>query len=123
LDGCTTAESGDLLCELGIYFCETGTEQALAVGREVRGLPFSDESLEYYYTYASALTFYAGDPDHLEACVDAERIFRQLTEAHGQDPLISAIVGEGRALCAEPFAPQSDAVATPQTTATFTPAP
>ncbi len=113
LEGCTTAESGDLLCELGIYFCETGTEQALAVGRDVRGLPLSEESVEYYYTYGSALTFYAGDPDHPEACLDAERIFRQLMEKYGQDPLISAIVSEGRALCAQPVTPTPEAAASP----------
>ncbi len=123
LDGCTTAESGDLLCELGIYFCEAGTEQALAVGREVRSLPLSEESVEYYYTYGSALTYYAGDPDQPEACVDAERIFRQLMDAYAQDPLISAIVDEGRALCAGPVAPQPETSSTPMASSTITPTP
>ena len=123
LDGCTTAESGDLLCELGIYFCETGTEQALALGRNVRGMPLSEESIEYYYTYGSALTFYAGDPDQPKACIDAERIFRQLMDAYGQDPLISAIVNEGRALCTEPFVPQPGTIPTALPSNTLTPAP
>lgn len=123
LDGCTAAQSGDLLCELGIFFCTAGTEQALAVGRAVSGFPLSGESVEYYYTYGSALTFYAGDPDHPEACINAERIFRQLMESYGQDPLISAIVDEGRALCAAPATPPAEVSATPAAFDSVTPTP
>ena len=104
LDGCTQQQAGDLLCSLGIFLCDPGTDQALELGQAVRGLPLTDESVEYYYTYGSALTFYAGDPDHPEACADAERIFKALMDTYGSDPLISAIVSEGRAVCTAPAA-------------------
>jgi tetratricopeptide (TPR) repeat protein len=107
LDGCSQQETGDLLCGLGIYLCEPGSNQALEAGQPVRGLPLTDESVEYYYTYGSALTFYAGDRDHPEACVDAERIFQALIEKYGTDPLISTIVNEGRQVCAAPSADQA----------------
>jgi tetratricopeptide (TPR) repeat protein len=121
LDGCTQQETGDLLCELGIYRCEAGTDQALEFGQPVRGLPLTDESVEYYYTYGSALTFYAGDKDHPEACQDAERIFQELIAKYGSEQLIRAIVDEGRAVCAAPQAGSSSS--TPEAVGTLTPTP
>ncbi|MFN2275034.1 MAG: tetratricopeptide repeat protein [Anaerolineales bacterium] len=123
LDGCSQQETGDLLCGLNIYRCDAGTEAALEAGQVVRGLPLTDESVEYYYTYGSALTFYAGDKDHPEACLDAERIFQQLMEKYGSDELIRAIVEEGRAVCAAPQAGESTPTSSTEAPPTLTPTP
>jgi tetratricopeptide (TPR) repeat protein len=117
LDGCGALESGDLLCELEVFVCEPGSDLAAQIGRDVPGMPLNDRTLEYYYTYGSALTFYAGDEEHPTACDDAERVFSQLMAKYGTDPLVRAIVEEGRAICANPGAP-----ALPPAAATATPA-
>ena len=119
IDGCGAQESGDLLCELGVFLCEPGTEQARELGEEVRGLPLVDETVEYYYTYGSALTFYAGSEDYPQACSDAERIFTALMSKYGSDPLVSAIVAEGRAICTGDRTPVRPGEPTP----TLTPLP
>ncbi|GEM_PF-68844 len=119
IDGCGEQESGDLLCELGVFLCERGTEQARERGEEVRGLPLVNETVEYYYTYGSALTFYAGSENYPQACADAERIFTALMSKYGSDPLVSAIVAEGRAICTGDRTPEPAAEPTP----TLTPFP
>ena len=117
LDGCTADEAGDLMCLLGIYNCEPESELANQLGQVVPGMILSDATLEYYYTYGSALTFYAGDEEHLTACEDAERVFVNLMVKYGTDPLVAAIVTEGRAICASPGAPL---LPTPEPTSTPT---
>jgi len=65
------------------------------VGRLMAGIPGLDlegESLEYYYTFGSVLAFQ-------KKCADAENIFAQLEAGYRTDPIVSAIVAEGRALC------------------------
>ena len=99
--GCDEIESGDLLCDLKIYYCEPGSEMAGEIGVVVVGLPLSDASVEYYYTYGSALTFYAGIPG---ACEEAEEIFSELMAMYRQDPIVAAIVAEGRLVCLEALA-------------------
>ena len=98
VSGCDKAETGDLLCELKIYLCDPGSEIALEIGQDVVRLPLSDASVEYYYTYGSALTFYAEEKD---ACERAEEIFSELMTVYGGDPIVSAIVEEGRLVCRE----------------------
>lgn len=105
IEGCTARESGDLMCELGVYLCEAGSDQALELGAEVDPLPLVNETIEYYYTYGSALTFYAGSEEYEgDACADAEEVFTELMAKYGNDPLVAAIVAEGRAICAAPGA-------------------
>ncbi len=105
IEGCTARESGDLMCELGVYLCEAGGDQALELGAEVDPLPLVNETIEYYYTYGSALTFYAGSDEYEgDACADAEEVFTELMAKYGNDPLVAAIVAEGRAICASPGA-------------------
>lgn len=99
--GCDKPEAGDLLCELKIYLCDPGSEIALEIGEDVLRLPLSDASVEYYYTYGSALTFYAEEKD---ACERAEVIFSELMAVYGRDPIVSAIVEEGRLVCREALA-------------------
>jgi tetratricopeptide (TPR) repeat protein len=100
LRGCSTQETGDILCELGLApNCEPGSESAAAIGVEVRGMPLSSETVEYYYTYGSALTFYAGSDEYPTACDDAEDVFIELMTKFGGDPVIAAIVADGRLIC------------------------
>ncbi len=102
--GCDKPEAGDLLCELKIYLCDPGSEIALEIGENVLRLPLSDASVEYYYTYGSALTFYAEEKD---ACKRAEEIFLELMAVYGRDPIVAAIVEEGRLVCREALASPS----------------
>ena len=106
LRGCSTQETGDILCELGLApNCEPGTDSAAAIGVDVRGMPLSSETVEYYYTYGSALTFYAGSDEYPTACDDAEEVFTELTTRYGGDPLIEAIVADGRLICSSALLP------------------
>ena len=119
--GCDKAETGDLLCELKIYLCDPGSEIALEIGEDVIKLPLSDASVEYYYTYGSALTFYAEEKD---ACERAEEIFSELMAKYGGDPIISAIVEEGRIVCRDAQAspnPPTESLATPTQIPSATP--
>jgi tetratricopeptide (TPR) repeat protein len=124
IEGCTKRESGDLLCELGVFLCEPGSDQALELGEAVDPLPLVNETIEYYYTYGSALTFYAGSEEYEgDACADAEAVFTELMAKYGSDPLVAAIVAEGRAICASPGAfstptPAPIATRTPVSTGT-----
>lgn len=92
VDGCTDAEHARLLCDtLAILDCEDD-EQVLRAGG-VPSLELSGQSLEYYYTYGSVLTL------DKETCSDAERVFLDLEADYGTDPIVAAIVSEGRSLC------------------------
>lgn len=92
VNGCNAEEASDVLCNLGIVSCDQRIEV-------VRGLELNSSSLVYYYTYASALAAYAGTPEFPDACVDAERIFQLLIMAYPDDPVVLAIVEEGRVIC------------------------
>lgn len=119
IQGCTTRESGDLLCELGVYLCEEGSDLALELGAQVDPLPLVNETIEYFYTYGSALTFYAGSDEYAgDACADAEEVFTELMAKYGKDALVAAIVAEGRAICSSPGAFSTP---TPVPTATLPP--
>ncbi len=92
VDGCTDAEHARLLCDtLAILDCEDEEQVFRASG--VAGLELGAESLEYYYTYGSALTL------DKASCPEAERVFLDLDRSYGTDPIVSAIISEGRALC------------------------
>ena len=92
VSSCDDADHAALLCEtLQILDCEGGALSPQAAG--VIGLNLTDDSLEYYYTYGSVLAF-SGD------CAPAEVVFRALEEKYGRDPIVAAIVSEGRSLCA-----------------------
>ena len=121
VQGCDKPETGDLLCELKLYLCDPGSEIAGEKGEDVVGLPLSDASVEYYYTYGSALTFYAEEQD---ACEKAEEIFLELMAMYAGDPIVSAIVEEGRLICREAQAaplPPTESVSIPTQIPTATP--
>jgi hypothetical protein len=81
-------------------------------------MPLSSETVEYYYTYGSALTFYAGSEEYPTACDDAEEVFIELMTKYGNDPLIEAIVAEGRLVCSRALLPTETPAALETTTAT-----
>lgn len=92
VEGCSQEETGDLLCNvLQIILCEEGTSLA-SYGEVVPGQRLGTDSLEHYYTYASALAF-------MDFCDQAEPLFQQLMTAYGSDPTVAAIVAENRAIC------------------------
>jgi tetratricopeptide (TPR) repeat protein len=100
VDGCSPEESVEVLCDF-VFLC--GSDPlAEGIGNQVQGLDLNSESLVYYYTYGSALAYYSGSEGYEFACDDAERIFSQLMASqYGSDPIVSAIVAEGRAILAE----------------------
>lgn len=104
VEGCSQEETAELLCN-GIQILNCDPEEELAsYGAEVPGLRLSSSSLEYYYTYASALAFLHQPPEH-DYCGRAEELFRQLMAAYGQDPTVAAIVAENRQICSGAGAP------------------
>jgi tetratricopeptide (TPR) repeat protein len=112
IDGCSAQESSALLCDLKVFLCDPEDPASMNRGQEVIGLPLISTSLEFYYTYDSALA--AG-----KECDRADRVSQQLMAAYGQDPIVRDIVGENQAICsgALPF-PSPEA-----TQATVTPTP
>ncbi len=99
VEGCSAAESGELLCGLKVILCDEDASPE-EVGQIVPGLPLEDGSLEFYYTYASVLTSFRGSGDVPNACGRAESLFQQLLSSYGSDPIVAGIVAENRALCA-----------------------
>ena len=93
LDSVTLSRSfAELVCQSSsIPECTDDQVGRLMAG--VPGLDLNGESLEYYYTFASVLAFE-------KKCSDADNIFTQLEASYRTDPIVSAIVSEGRALCA-----------------------
>jgi hypothetical protein len=59
----------------------------------VVGLELEAESLEYYYTFGSLLAFE-------RKCDEAEAVFLELESNYRADPIVAAIIAEGRSLCA-----------------------
>ncbi len=106
LDGCSAEENREILCNLEIYRCTGVGASDENIGWEVIGLELDSSTLEYYYTYGSVLAAFAGTEAFPNACVDAERIFSALMAEFGGDPIVIAIVDEGRTICANPGSPE-----------------
>src|SRR3989304_2143504 len=105
VEGCSAEESQALLCELGYIRCDPDAGPVEIAGRDVRGLILSSDSLEYYYTYGSALAFQSGAPGYETACETAEEVFQQLLAGYGREPLVTGIVAGKRNICAPGGAP------------------
>jgi len=103
VEGCTPEENGELLCNLGMLICEEEPDSYASYGAEVIGLPLSDLSLEYYYTYGSVLAAYDGTEEFPNACERAEVVFQELMALYGDDPIVVEIVAENRAICRGDF--------------------
>jgi tetratricopeptide (TPR) repeat protein len=115
LDGCTATESLAILCELGYADCEPDTDGETDVGTHVEGLALGAGSVEYYYTYASALAYYSGTDIAPTGCQDAERIHEQLMLQYGDDSVVTSIVAENRSICTS-VSPSEGTAATPTMT-------
>ncbi|MGD8603821.1 MAG: tetratricopeptide repeat protein [Anaerolineales bacterium] len=127
VEGCSDDQAREYLCTLEIMPCEDGVPVRTDVegaeeefNYEVTGLELNSRSLPYYYTYGSALTFFAGSDTYPNACQRAEAVFSELMASYGDDPTTAAIVAEGRQVCASTAAqPQSTIPPIP----TVTPSP
>jgi tetratricopeptide (TPR) repeat protein len=105
VEGCTAEDSQTVLCEIGYADCEPGASESSFMGQAVDGLPLAAGSIEYYYTYAAALSYYSGTEIAIEGCTDAENLHAQLLDLFGDDLIVTGIVSENRSICsqANPF--------------------
>lgn len=116
VEGCTLDQTADRLCsELQIIDCDPQADPA-SYAADVPGLRLSSGSLEYYYTYASALA-YLHEPPENDYCPQAESLFRQLMAGFGGDPTVAAIVAENRQICAGSGSQPAPLPTSPPTTA------
>jgi tetratricopeptide (TPR) repeat protein len=101
VEGCDAHQIGDLLCNgIQIINCDLNNNTVDYYGQAVPGLKLDSGSLEYYYTYASALAYLSGSPGYENNCQIAEGIFNQLMTSYGDDPTVVAIVADNQAICA-----------------------
>ncbi len=114
IKGCTAQESCD-----GRGGCGTGD-----VPTQVTGMPLSDSSLPYYYTYGSIVAALSR-PD-ANNCSDAMNVLQEVNAKYGSDPTIAGIVQSGEAICQSLGTTTQNSTPTsvpPQTLATSTPYP
>jgi tetratricopeptide (TPR) repeat protein len=97
--GCNQDHSTEILCEMGYAECGPGAGESEIDGSQVQGLHLSTSSLEYYYTYASALAFYSGTEQAPNGCAQAEVIHLELLSQFTGDPIVMGIVDENREIC------------------------
>jgi tetratricopeptide (TPR) repeat protein len=111
LEGCTGTES-----------CNVRRDCATNPDTTIKGMPLSDTTLTYYYTYGSVL---AGmSKPGVPYCDSAVKVFAQLTNLYGKDPNVMAIVHAGESICsAEPETPSGTATAGGPTHLPGTPSP
>jgi len=110
--GCTAEESREHLCRFVYRSDDLECEEGQILDQAVRKLELGPNSLEYYYTYGSVLAAYNGHEDYPNVCSEAEDVFDELMVQYGDDPIVSAIVIEGRTICASP-GPIPDILSTP----------
>jgi len=109
---CTVEESREHLCRFVYRSDDLECEEGQIIDQGVLGLELGPNSLEYYYTYGSVLAAYNGHEDYPNVCSEAEDVFDELMVQYGDDPIVSAIVTEGRTICASP-GPTPDILLTP----------
>ncbi|HEY3343819.1 MAG TPA: tetratricopeptide repeat protein [Anaerolineaceae bacterium] len=99
LEGCTGTESCDVRRD-----CATNKDTV------IQGMPLSDTTLTYYYTYGSVLAGMSKPGNTY--CVSAANVFAQLTKLYGKDPNVMAIVHAGENICsAAPETPSATSTA------------
>ncbi len=103
--GCTAEETRERLCRFVFRADDLECDEAQDFDQDVPGLELGSNSVEYYYTYGSVLAAYDGHPDYPFVCTEAEDVFDELTVEYRNDPLVSAIVAEGLAICRSPGPP------------------
>lgn len=99
--GCTVEES----CEARAG-CDEGE-----VGAEIIGLPLSDTTQVYYYTYGSVLAALSRPRDN--KCPEALSVFAELRAVYPNDPVVIPIVQAGESICASLGQTTLEATATP----------
>ncbi len=87
VEGCTPEET----CE--IRDCDPTTDPAIAI----EGMPLSDNTVVYYYTYGSVLSGLHRPGD--DKCEQAMQVFARIREAYSDDPTIMGIVFAGEEIC------------------------
>ncbi|MFZ1040970.1 MAG: tetratricopeptide repeat protein [Anaerolineales bacterium] len=114
IKGCTAQESCD-----GRGGCGTGD-----VPTQVTGLPLSDSTLVYYYTYGSIVAALSR-PD-ANNCPDATNVLQEVNVKYGSDPTIAGIIQSGQEICQSLGTTTQNSTPTsiaPQALATSTPYP
>ena len=101
VEGCSQQRSTEILCDLGYATCEPGGAETDVEGQQVQGLSLSSSSLEYYYTYASALAYYSGTEQAPNGCAQAEALHIQLLSQFANDPITMDIVEINREICSD----------------------
>jgi tetratricopeptide (TPR) repeat protein len=89
IDGCAGEDS---CIGRGLDSCD-----AQDPGVQVTGLPLSDGTVVYYYTYGSLLAALSR-PD-ANNCPEALQVLQEVNVKYGADPNISGIVQAGQAIC------------------------
>jgi len=92
LDGCSALESCIARLE-----CTEDTDPASIPPYVIEGLPLSDSTLVYYYSYGSVLSAMHRKGDNL--CIDAQRIFDIVKKDYSNDAGIMGIVNAGEEIC------------------------
>ncbi|MFH1446786.1 MAG: tetratricopeptide repeat protein [Chloroflexota bacterium] len=87
VEGCTAEES----CE--VRECDPETDPMVAI----EGLPLSDNTVVYYFTYGSVLSGLHRTGD--DYCVIVMEVFAQIREKYADDPTIMGIVKAGEDIC------------------------
>ena len=87
IDGCPPPESCD------VRQCDIENEPEYTI----QGLPLTNNTLVYYYTYGSVLSAMHRKGDN--NCVDATRIFNEIRKDYSADAGVMSIVGAGEEIC------------------------
>ncbi|MCJ7694861.1 MAG: tetratricopeptide repeat protein, partial [Anaerolineaceae bacterium] len=87
VDGCTAEES----CE--VRDCNPETDEAIVI----EGMPLSDNTVVYYFTYGSVLSGLHRTGD--DNCIRAMEVFAQIRERYYDDANIMGIVQAGEEIC------------------------
>lgn len=87
VEGCTPEET----CE--IRDCDPTTDPVIAI----EGMPLSDNTVVYYFTYGSVLSGLHRPGD--DKCEQAMQVFARIREAYSDDPTIMGIVFAGEEIC------------------------
>jgi len=111
IEGCDAAQS----CE--VRECDPDVDPMVSV----EGLPLSDGTVVYYFTYGSVLSGLHREGD--DKCQKAMDVFDQLRARYAEDPTIMSIVRAGEEVCTytEVIDTEAPAETTPETTPEVTP--
>jgi hypothetical protein len=107
--GCTPEESCD-----GRGGCGKSDTPA-----QVTGLPLSDSTVVYYYTYGSVLAALSRPKQNY--CPEAHAVFDEVKAQYGADPTIAGIIQSGELICQS--LTESGGTPVPVLGATLTPLP